>query len=312
MTPTTRDRAGTIADAVRNTRRALDEAGIAEADIESRRLVEAVTGHTASTLFLHADDRLDAAQSETLASLVDQRCAGVPVARILGEREFYGLPLKLVSETLDPRPDTETLVDAVLGALPAPEASRALRILDLGCGSGAIGLALVAQRPDVQCWAVDRSEASARCALNNSKQLGLADRYAASVSDWGAAIEALFDVVVSNPPYIRRGDIANLPEAVRDHDPELALDGGRDGLDAYRTILGDVSRLLKRGGFVAFETGWDQHQALREISAAQGFEVSAARQDMAGRDRVLILRLSAFSDPVSAPRSDSVPASGSA
>jgi release factor glutamine methyltransferase len=286
----TSDLSGTVGDAVRAVNRSLRSAGIVEADIEARRLMEAVTGHTPSTLFLHADDVLSPEQSEALDALVRQRVAGVPVARLLGEREFYGLALRLVPEALDPRPDTEVLVDAALEALPGYSEDQSLRILDLGCGSGAIGLALLSQRPDLKCWAVDRSAAAAACAQTNASRLGFGARYMAHCGDWAAAIGGTFDAVLSNPPYIRRGDLAHLPAIVRDHDPALALDGGPDGLDAYRAILRDAERVLSPGGFVAFETGWDQQQPVARIGMDFGFDVTGRRQDLAGRDRGLVLR----------------------
>jgi release factor glutamine methyltransferase len=278
-----------VGQAVRRTLRVLQDAGIGEANIEAKRLCEAVTGHTPSTLFLHADDKLTAEQMTHLDGLVMARVSGKPVGRILGEREFYGLPLRLVTETLEPRPDTEVLVDAAFAELRVRE-NRERVILDLGCGTGAIGLAILSQRSDVRCVAVDVAPEAAACARANAEALGLGARFAAVAASWGDTLIGSFDAIVSNPPYISVEELDALPQEVRAHDPLLALDGGADGLDAYRAILSDIERLLAPGGFAALETGATQHDQISRIAEAEGFVVTRSVADLAGNDRVVILQ----------------------
>lgn len=277
--------------AVRRVSRLLRQAGVADAEIDARRCCEAVTGHTPSTLFLHEEQMLSPDQVVRLDGMIAARLGGKPVGRILNEREFYGLPLRLVPETLEPRVDTEVLVDAVLARLPvklpAPSA-----ILDLGCGSGAVGLAILSQRPDVHCIAVDLSPNAAACASANAQALGLGARFAAMAGSWGMALSGRFDAIVSNPPYIEKDALAHLPREVREHDPVLALDGGADGLDAYRSIFSDADRLLKSGGFLALETGADQHAAIAGLAQGAGLDLEHRLADLSGRDRVVVLRRS--------------------
>lgn len=279
----------TVGQAVRRVTRGLRETGIAEADIEARRFCEAVTGHTPSTLFLHAEDALSGQQSERLDALMAERCSGKPVGRILGVREFYGLPLQLRPETLEPRPDTEVLVDAILAELPIGGSKDGV-VLDLGCGTGAIGLAILSQRPDLHCVAVDLAPEAAACAEANADRLGLGTRFAAMAGSWGEALSGSFDAIISNPPYVSAGELADLPTEVRAHDPMLALDGGSDGLDAYRAIISDLDRLLAPDGVVALETGWTQHDQISRLANAAGFDVARRIRDLAGRDRGLVLR----------------------
>ncbi|KMO27620.1 SAM-dependent methyltransferase, partial [Methylobacterium tarhaniae] len=172
--------------------------------------------------------------------------AGEPVARIIGAWEFWGLPFGLSSDTLVPRPDTETLVEAALGLGLGPDAPH--RLADLGTGSGCILVALLTEWPQAVGLGIDRSPGACVTARANAARNGVADRAAFAVGDWASALSGPFDVVVANPPYIASEVIAGLSGEVRDHDPRLALDGGADGLDAYRTILAQVPRLLAPGG----------------------------------------------------------------
>ncbi|MEM8878628.1 MAG: peptide chain release factor N(5)-glutamine methyltransferase [Pseudomonadota bacterium] len=244
------ERSETLGEAVRRATRLLRQAGIGEADTDARRCCEAVTGYTPSTLFLHETQSLTPQQSAKLDAMVASRIEGTPVGRILNEREFYGLPFRLVPETLEPRIDTEVLVDTVLDVLPTKPASPPI-ILDLGCGSGAVGLAILSHRSDVMCVAVDISPNAAACAKANAEMLGVGERFFVVAGSWGAALAVRFDAVISNPPYIPNGDLECLPIEVREHDPILALDGGADGLDAYRSIIADGDRLLAPRGFDA-------------------------------------------------------------
>jgi release factor glutamine methyltransferase len=204
------------------------------------------------------------------------------VARIVGRKEFYGIEVELSPDTLVPRPDTETLVDAVLATRRHEDA---VAILDLGTGSGAILLALLAELPNATGVGVDLSEGAVAAARGNAARLGLAERAAFAVGDWAAGIDRRFDVVVANPPYIESEAIAGLPVEVRDHDPHLALDGGADGLDAVRAILPDLDRVLAENGAAFVEIGFGQGPAVARLAAENRF-VSTFRRDLAGIERV--------------------------
>ncbi|MBL8587805.1 MAG: HemK family protein methyltransferase, partial [Methylobacteriaceae bacterium] len=192
-------------------------------------------------------------------------------------------------DVLDPRPDTETLVEAALAAL-GPRRGEPLRLVDFGTGSGAVAAALLAELPAAFAVALDRAPAAARLARDNLRRNGLADRAAVLVGDWDAALAGGFDLVVSNPPYIPAGDIAGLAPEVRLHDPRLALDGGPDGLDAYRRLAPAAARLLAPGGLVLFEVGAGQAPAVAALLAAAGLSPAAPARDLAGRERVAIAR----------------------
>ena len=228
----------------------------------------------------------DAAHS--LSKLAAARLARVPVSRLLGWREFWGLPFALQPEVLDPRPETEGVVGAVLDAIGGRR-SGALRLLDLGTGSGAILCALLHELPGGFGLGLDRSPSACRVARANADALGLGSRTAFACGSWGDALAGRFDVVVSNPPYIPRGDLAGLEPEVRDHDPLAALDGGADGLEAYRAISVQFGKLLAPGGVVAVECGHDQGAAVAALLGA-GARLLDLRvlKDIAGHDRVIV------------------------
>ena len=220
---------------------------------------------------------------------VARRLAGEPVHRILGYRDFYGLRLRLSSETLEPRPDTETLVELVLPFVRLIAARRGgVRLLDLGTGSGAIALALLEAVASARAVAADISPGALETAACNADILGLGERFDPKLSDWFDRIEGRFDVIVSNPPYIPTGDLAGLDVEVREHDPNLALDGGTDGLDAYRRIARDAGAHIAEGGRVAVEIGHDQRDGVTKLFASHGLELVGCAQDLAGHDRALM------------------------
>ena len=260
-------------------------AGIASADIDARLLVCAACGIDHAGLVRDPDVPLGAA-ADSLARLAAQRIRRVPVSRLLGRREFWGLDLAVSPDVLDPRPETEGLVGAVLDAMGGRRGDP-LRLLDLGTGSGAILCALLHELPGAYGVGLDRSLGACRVARDNLARLGLGARSAIVCGSWGDALGARFDVVVSNPPYIPRGDIAGLEREVREHDPAAALDGGLDGLEAYRALAPGLPDLLQPGGVAAFECGHDQGAAVVEILRASLVEVRMLR-DLAGLDRVVV------------------------
>lgn len=254
------------------------------ATLDARILVAYVLGSAPTDLALRDEELVGDDLEARAMMLARRRAAGEPVARIVGEKEFYGLTLALGPETLEPRPDTETLVDAVLDTVVR---DRPVTILDLGTGSGAILLALLSELPNAWGLGVDLSEAALAVARANAVTLGLGERAAFAAGDWSAAVGARFDVVAANPPYIEAAAICGLPVDVRDHDPHVALDGGEDGLFAYRRIFADLKRLLKEDGSAFLEIGAGQADAVAEIAAAARFQVSF-RRDLAGIDRVAV------------------------
>jgi len=219
-----------------------------------------------------------------------RRLAGEPLSRILGRREFWGLSLAISPDALDPRPETETIVEAALVEFAARR-REPLALLDLGVGSGALLCALLSEFPAARGIGVDVSEGAANVARANVEALGLTNRAEIRLGDWGAGLDGPFDLVVANPPYVRSGEIADLPREVRDHDPRLALDGGEDGLDAYRALLPQIARLLAPEGWFFLEVGAGQAEAVEQITAEAGFVDLAAFCDLAGIARVVGGRL---------------------
>jgi release factor glutamine methyltransferase len=256
----------------------------AEAQDDARALLRAAAGLTRLDLTLSPQASLDGEAIRRLAGFVARRAAREPVSRILGERGFWSLDLLVAPDVLDPRADTETLVETTLSLIENRAAP--LDILDLGAGSGAILCALLSELPHARGVAVDLSPA----ARANLARCGLADHGQVIRGRWGESIGRRFDVIVSNPPYVRAGEIAGLDPEVRLHDPALALDGGPDGLCCYREISADLARLLKPGGLVGFEIGWDQAEDVAAILEEKGLSVVARARDAQGRARVVAAR----------------------
>jgi release factor glutamine methyltransferase len=221
-------------------------------------------------------------------ALLARRLAGEPVARIVGRKEFWGLSFRLGPETLVPRPETETLVEAALAAFP--RADEAFRLLDLGTGTGALLAAILAERPRASGVGVDRSEAALRAARANLESLGIGARAGLVCGDWGAAFSERFNLVVCNPPYIAAHEFPRLAPEVRDYDPRLALDGGIDGLGAYRAVIADLARLLAPEGVAVLELGRGQESEVVNLTRAAALVAGVVRPDLAGIPRALMLR----------------------
>jgi release factor glutamine methyltransferase len=257
-----------------------------DAGLDARLLVAHALGIDAGEIVL-VDDRQLETQTERLAlGYVERRIGGEPVARIVGRKEFWGLDLVLSADTLVPRPDTETLVEAVLATA---DREAPLSILDLGTGSGAILLALLSELPQALGIGTDLSSGAIAVARGNASRLGLADRAKFVVADWASAIGGRFDLVVSNPPYIATEAIKELAVDVRDHDPHVALDGGADGLAAYRSILAELPRLMLPGGRAVLEIGFDQAEAVQGLGRQKGWRATLDL-DLGGRARVVEVR----------------------
>lgn len=283
---------------VEMTRRALAAAlkanGIDSAELDARMLVGAVLSLDLTGLIAAAGRAVTEEQSRRLAEFARRRVAGEPVARILGVKEFWGLPFRLSAETLVPRADTETVVELALeiwrdGIAPV----RRPCIADIGTGSGAILLALLSEIPQAQGVGTDISIAALQIAKANARHLGLSERTAFIACNYGAALSGPFDLIVSNPPYIRSLEIASLSSEVRDHDPRAALDGGVDGLGAYRAIIPEAARLLCPGGALIVEAGLGQSGLIRELMMLEGLTLDRpSKPDLAGILRAVVGRKS--------------------
>lgn len=242
--------------------------------------VEVVLGYPERAVGLSCRRRAEA--------VVERRVRREPVSRILGRREFWGLELALSNDTLDPRPESETLVEAVLSHLDNRDAS--LQLLDLGTGTGCLLLALLRELPRAQGFGVDISAAALAVARSNARTLGLAGRSVFACGDWGGALSGAWQVIVSNPPYIIAQEIDALAPEVSRFDPRLALDGGGDGLAAYRELTGDLGRLLAPGGLCALEVGEGQAEAVERILIEAGLTPLERARDLVGRDRCVLAK----------------------
>jgi release factor glutamine methyltransferase len=278
----------TRAEALKELRRSLTEAGFETAALDARLLLLTALGISAIDLITSPDTPLTPDQATTLSAFLRRRLNHEPVARIVGEREFWGLPFRLSPETLVPRPDTETLVETALDLLPDRQAP--LRIVDFGTGSGCILVALLHELPNATGLGVDLSFGALVTARANANDNRVGNRCHFALSRWADAISGGFDLIVSNPPYIASGVIPSLDEEVREHDPRLALDGGLDGLEPYRILLGEAERLLAPGGLLAVEIGYDQAEALSSLAGLHGLEILRIAHDLSGNPRCVAMK----------------------
>lgn len=249
-------------------------------------LAEIAFGLDRLTLVNRERDPADPAALKTLQEMAARRLRGEPVDRILGEKEFYGLPFTLSDSTLVPRPETEMLVVRGLELLAGKQRKT---ILDLGTGTGCVVISLLTESPSAKAVAVDLSPEALVTALHNADRHGVAERLTLRKGSWFEPLEAgeRFDLIVSNPPYIGSDEIEGLSREVREHDPRLALDGGADGLVAYRAILAEAARWLKPGGAILCEIGASQGFAVKSLFFKAGLRDVMILQDLAGLDRVV-------------------------
>ncbi|MCT2576781.1 MAG: peptide chain release factor N(5)-glutamine methyltransferase [Mesorhizobium sp.] len=274
---------------LRAARERLAAAGIADPSLDSRLIVEHFSETTRTQAIAEPGRTVDSAALAAIEAALRRRVAGEPVHRILGYREFYGLRLSLSPDTLEPRPDTETLLDATLPfAKSTAERLGQCRILDLGTGTGAIALALLSAIPAATATGVDISPGALATATRNAADLGLGGRFKALHSNWFEKVSGRYHLITANPPYIPSRDIGNLQDEVRDFDPRQALDGGVNGLIPYRIIAGEAEGFLEAQGKVAVEIGHTQQSEVTAIFAAAGYRLSEARRDLGGNDRVLV------------------------
>jgi len=282
----------TVAQARRALADAFRKAGLDSPELDARLLVGHALGLDHTGMTLAGGRSLDARETRAVSALAARRLAREPVARIVGTKAFWTLSLHVDAATLVPRPETETAVEQALAAVDqGGPRERALRIADLGTGSGALLLALLSELPNADGVGTDVSVAALATARANAVRAGLADRARFVACDFAAALaDGGFDLVVSNPPYIASGDIASLSPEVR-HDPRRALDGGADGLDAYRAIAAQAPRVLASGGHLVVELGIGQASAVAALLTAGGLASILLRTDLAGIPRALQARL---------------------
>ena len=276
----------TVREARRLLAQSLLRAGSASPGLDARLLVEGSLGVES------ADPDL-ILTAEALARLDDfavRRIAGEPVWRILGEREFWGLPFRLSPATLEPRPDSETIVEAALAQF-AGRREEELKLLDLGTGTGCLLIALLSELPRARGLGIDLSDEACRTAAANAVLNGVDGRVTFRQGSWTDGLTGRFDLIVSNPPYIPSAEIATLSVEVREHDPLLALDGGADGLGPYRLFASALPPLLAPGGVIVFEIGAGQGPDVVALMRAGGLEFRGSRNDLGGHERALIFTL---------------------
>ncbi len=267
----------------------LRAAGLDTPDLDARLLVEWATGKTRLDLISAPEQLVDATAIENLSNALDRRATGEPVHRIMGGREFFGLPFRLSAETLEPRPDTEALVELVIPALEVlAEQESALELLDMGTGTGAIVISLLHRFECAHGIGLDVADGALAMARINAAANGVGDRFAALKSDWFQNVSGRFHLIVSNPPYIPHDDIAGLSREVREYDPVAALDGGADGLNFYRALAEKAADHLYKDGMVAVEIGAGQFQDVEALFESAGFSLAGHASDLGGHRRAML------------------------
>jgi release factor glutamine methyltransferase len=273
-------------------RQFLEKSKSSTASLEARVLLSFALEKPVEWIFAHGEEILTLVQREEFESLLQRRAVGEPVARLIGEKEFWGLSFQLSSETLVPRPDSETLIESVLKLLPDHE--QKYRFLDLGTGSGCLLGALLSEYPNAEGVGVDLSDNAAQQAEENWRHLGFSARARVIVGEWCDPLEKFesFDLIISNPPYIPEGEVQHLDVDVRNYDPALALMGGEDGLECYRELAQKIKPFLNPQGFVVLEIGAGQKEGVEEIFKDQGWHFVEGKKDLGGHVRSLMFSLS--------------------
>jgi release factor glutamine methyltransferase len=288
----------TLQQLVKDIKSAFDKGGMDVSMRDIKMMIHHVTGHGEEVFITQPDTLISGAHKIELDKMVARRINGEPLTRIMGVREFWGLEFEVTSDTLDPRADTETLVEAVLAwafkKAPCPQAggrdgtSKPIRILDLGTGTGCIPIALLSELPNATAVALDYSYEAACVARRNAEKYKMSDRLQVIQGDWMSALKSgSFDLIVSNPPYISNEVIQNLDDEVKNHDPFLSLSGGDDGLDCYKKIISALKIHLNDGSRAFLEIGFDQLESVSRLVDESGLCVCDSRADIAGNPRVV-------------------------
>lgn len=280
MTPSLRATLDAAADSLR-------AAGLEDPRHEARLLLAEALGVGAEALLGAPERVMENGDRRDFDALVGRRAAREPAAYILGEREFWSLPFRVSRDTLIPRPDSETLIEAALDGIDDRAAPR--RLLDFGTGSGCLLLALLSELPRASGVGVDVSPAALAVARANAARLGLGDRSRFLCGDWGRALMGGFDLILANPPYIEDGEMAGLSPEITRYEPAVALSAGPDGMASYRALAPDLARLLRPGGRAVIEVGAGRAGAVAVIMAGQGLVEKGRRKDLAGVERCILL-----------------------
>ena len=291
-----------VEEAVRLVAQSFRVATIEAPEVDARLLIGHALHLDRTQLIAQADRILEAREVNVISALTARRLKHEPVSRIFGHKEFWSLMLEVAPAVLVPRPDTETVIETALDVIVRGGLRmERLRVLDIGTGSGALLLALLSELPNALGIGTDISTAALDIARANAERHNLAARCTFVACNVAAALPGPFDLIVSNPPYVARGDIATLAPEVRNYDPDIALDGGSDGLDFYRTIAGEARRLLAPEGRLIVELGAGQEGAVRSLFTKAGLNVGAARNDLAGIARALAATTASISSPGRSP-----------
>ena len=256
--------------------------------LDARLLLCAATGLSELALITQPERKLSLYEAKSLSEMVLRRMASEPVSQILGYKEFWSLKFEVTSDVLTPRPDSETVIEAIMKHIKKP--TDPLRVLDLGTGSGCLLLALLSECPNAEGVGVDIEKSAALLAQRNAERLSLNHRSAFVVSDWGESVDSKFDIIISNPPYISTSQVKHLSPEVALYEPRCALDGGLDGLDSYRTLFPFTKSALVSGGLAFFEISYDQQAVIKTLAKAYGLGFLGFQSDIAGIARVAILR----------------------
>ncbi len=275
-------------DLLRDATARLKSAGVEGPRRDAVLLLSHASGIAADRLRIEPSTPVAPEAAVRFSEYVTRRADREPVSHILGRREFWSLEFEVSRDVLDPRPDSETLVQVVLDQVP--DRAAPLRLVDFGTGSGCLLLALLHELPAAEGLGIDRSPAALAVAARNAGRLGLATRGRWREGDWGEGIAGAFDILISNPPYIETAAIGALAPEVARHEPRLALDGGSDGLAAYRALMSHLARLAAPGAIVALEIGQGQEEPVAGLLAESGFREICAKPDLAGIDRVILAR----------------------
>jgi release factor glutamine methyltransferase len=277
-----------VSEALQHVAQSFRASGIEEAEADARLLIGHALHLDRARLIAQSDRILEAREVTVISALAARRLRHEPVSRILGEKEFWSLPISVTPDVLVPRPETETVVEAALDfVIRSGLRLEKLRVLDIGTGSGALLLALLKELPNAVGTGTDVSSAALDVARANATRCRLDTRCNFVVCNIATEVEGPFDLIVSNPPYIAHDEIATLAPEVRDYDPQVALDGGRDGFDAYRSIATDIKRILAPGGRLFVELGHGQDEQVRALFTKVGLSPGIPRKDLAGTTRVL-------------------------
>jgi release factor glutamine methyltransferase len=274
-------------EALREGVKALQAAHVESASLDGRMLLEHATGMSREQLLFKLDDVISANHLAHYRNLIDRRAHRQPMSHIVGQREFFGLSFRVTPSVLDPRADSETLIEAVSKRVKDRKAP--LRILDLGTGTGCLLLTLLYEFPNATGVAVDISDEALKVAQHNALALGLQSRAEFIASHWCMQVEGTFDIIISNPPYIPTADIGTLAPEVANFEPKLALDGGADGLSCYRAIVASLPKVLNRGGIAVLELGMGQLAAVETLALEHQLTPIGAAHDLQGIARCLIL-----------------------